>query len=363
MFKTMDDVINHAGAAIVPFGQSDVIEVTVTGVTKSKIMVDIGGLAVGFIPEREFAYDTADVAIGDILLAYVLSVENDEGYVVLSLKRAQKEQTWQMLEEKSVSGDFLTVRVTQANKGGLLTRFGDIEGFIPVSQLSAATLGRVADRDKLTARLNELIGQSLKVKAITTDKAANRLIFSEKAVTNVETESKIRALKVGDVVEGKITGIVDFGLFLDIGGAEGLVHISEVAWERIDDLKTRFNIGDSVKVQMIDIDGTRVSLSIKRLLPDPWAAAVTNYEEGNIVYGEVTRVTPFGAFVKFDTVLDGLVRVAEISNEEPPVNTLEVGQKANFKILAIDAPARQIGLSYKQAKESNRSVEHGEPSA
>ncbi len=349
--QTMDDVVAKAGTSLIPFHQGDVIEVNVMQASKNKILVDVSGLAYGFIPEREFSYETTDLNLGDKILAYVLSVENDEGYVVLSLKRAEKEQVWRTLEEKTGSGDFLTVKVAQANKGGLLVRFGDIEGFIPVSQLSSTTLGRIPDRAKLTARLNELIGQTLKVKAITTDKAANRLIFSEKAVSNAEAEAKVKALKVGDVVEGAVTGIVDFGLFMDIGGVEGLVHISEVAWERIDDLKTRFKVGDNLKVQIIEIDGTRVSLSLRRLLPDPWAEAVKEFTVDQVVEGEVTRVTPFGAFVKFHPVLDGLVRVSEIvDGEENPANVLEVGQKYPFKILSIDPAARQIALSYKQAK-------------
>jgi small subunit ribosomal protein S1 len=348
---TMDDLVTSAGPNLIPFRQGDVIEVSVTQASKSKIMVDVGGLALGFIPEREFSYEANDVHAGDKILAYVLSVENDEGYVVLSMKRAEKEQTWRMLEEKSDSGDFISVRITQANKGGLLVRFGDIEGFIPVSQLSSQTLGRIPDRDKLTSRLNEMVGQNLKVKAITTDKAANRLIFSEKAVTNVEAESKIKALKPGDKVEGKITGVVDFGIFVDIGGIEGLVHISEVAWERIDDLKSRFAVGDTLELQIIDIDGNRVSLSRKRLLPDPWAESVKSYTVGQVVTGEVTRVTPFGAFVKFDPVLDGLVRVSEIVEEgDSPASVMEVGKSYPFKILSIDTAARQIGLSYKQAQ-------------
>lgn len=349
--KTMEDIIEAAGADIVPFRQGEVIEVTVTQVSKSKLTVDIGGLALGFIPERELSYEARDIHPGDTVLAYVLSEENDEGLAVLSLKRAEKEQTWRVLEAKTDSGDFLTVKVTQANKGGLLVRFGDIEGFIPVSQLSSQTLGRITDRERLTERLNEIVGQNLKVKAITTDKAANRLIFSEKAVANIEAEEKIKALKVGDVVTGRITGIVDFGLFMDLGGIEGLVHISEVAWERIDDLRTRYSVGDELQVQIVDIDGNRVSLSLKRLLPDPWAEAVKAYSVGQVVNGEVTRVTPFGAFVKFDPVLDGLVRVNEIVDEgENPGSVLEVGKRYDFKILSIDPAARQIGLSYKQAK-------------
>lgn len=349
--QTMEELVVAAGSSLIPFRQGDVIEVTVTQASKSKIMVDIEGLALGFIPEREFSYEANDLESGDRVLAYVLSVENDEGYVVLSLKRAEKEQTWRMLEEKTGSGDFLTVRVAQANKGGLLVRFGDVEGFIPVSQLSSQTLGRISDRDKLTSRLNELVGQSLKVKAITSDKAANRLIFSEKAVANVETEAKIKALKPGDVVKGRITGIVDFGIFMDIGGVEGLVHISEVAWERIDDLKAKFTVGSELEVQIIEIDGNRVSLSLKRLLPDPWAEAVKAYSVDQTVTGEVTRVTPFGAFVKFDPVLDGLVRVNEIVDAgQSPASVLEVGKSYPFKILSIDPAARQIGLSYKQAQ-------------
>ncbi len=350
--QTMEELVTQAGPALVPFREGDVIEVIVTGVSKKKITVDIYGLALGFIPEREFSYEVSDIHDGDKVLAYVLSLENDEGYAVLSLKRAEKEQTWRMLEEKIGAGDFLTVKVTQANKGGLLVRFGDIEGFIPVSQLSSQTLGRIADRDKLVARLTELIGQTLKVKPISTEKAANRLIFSEKAVANVEAESKVKALKVGAVVTGKVTGIVDFGLFIDIGGIEGLAHISEVAWERIDDLKAKYSVGQEVEVQIIDIEGSRVSLSIKRLLPDPWAEAIKSYTVDQIVDGQVTRVTPFGAFVKFDPVLDGLVRVSEIVNEEGqnPGEVLEVGSTYKFKILAIDPAARQISLSYKQAQ-------------
>lgn len=348
---TMEEIVTQAGTDLIPFRQGEVIEVTILQVSKQKIMVDVSGIALGFIPEREFSYEAHDFHPGDKALAYVLSTENDEGYVVLSLKRAEKEQTWRMLEEKTDSGDFISIKVVQANKGGLLVRFGDIEGFIPVSQLSSQTLGRIADRDRLTSRLNELVGQTLKVKAITTDKAANRLIFSEKAVTNIETESKIKALKPGDKVKGKITGIVDFGIFMDIGGIEGLVHISEVAWERIDDLKSRFNIGDEIEVQIIEIDGNRVSLSLKRLLPDPWAEAIKAYTVGQVVEGEVTRVTPFGAFVKFDPILDGLVRVSEIVDEgQNPTNVLEVGKSYSFKILSIDNAARQIGLSYKQAQ-------------
>ncbi|HEY1074451.1 MAG TPA: S1 RNA-binding domain-containing protein [Patescibacteria group bacterium] len=349
--QTMEELVTVAGAELIPFRQGEVIEATVTQASKAKIMVDIAGLALGFIPEREFSYEANDLQVGDKVLAYVLSVENDEGYVVLSMKRAEKEQTWRMLEEKVGAGDFLTVKVVQANKGGLLVRFGDVEGFIPVSQLSSQTLGRIPDRDKLTARLNELIGQALKVKAITSDKAANRLIFSEKAVANVETEAKIKSLKPGDTVKGKITGIVDFGIFMDIGGVEGLVHISEVAWERIDDLKSKFAVGDELDVQIIEIDGNRVSLSVKRLLPDPWAEAVKAYNVGQVVTGEVTRVTPFGAFVKFDAVLDGLVRVNEIVDAgQNPTSILEVGKTYSFKILSIDPAARQIGLSYKQAQ-------------
>lgn len=350
--SAMDEIVERYSDELVPFKQGEVVEATIQSISRSKIQVDIGGFAFGFVPEREFTYEGLDLKPGDTILAYVLSVENDDGYVVLSLKRAEKERIWQTLEEKNQSGDFLTVKIVQANKGGLLVRFGEVEGFIPVSQLASQTLGRVADRDRLTTRLNELVGQTLKVKPISLDRAANRLILSEKAVSNVEAEEKIKNLKVGDIIKGSVTGVVDFGLFVDIGnGIEGLVHISEVAWERIDSLNGRYKPGDEVEVQVIDIDGSRVSLSIKRLLPDPWVEAAKNYHEGQIVEGEVTRVTPFGAFVKFDPAIDGLVRIAEITdNAESANSVLAAGQKYPFKILTIDSGSRQIALSYKQAK-------------
>ncbi|MDO8512900.1 MAG: S1 RNA-binding domain-containing protein [bacterium] len=345
--KTMAELVEDAGQSLIPFRQSDVVEVTITSITKNKILVDVRGLCLGFIPEREFSYDFEELKVGDKVLAYVLSLENDEGFVVLSLKRADRERIWRTLQEKMDSGELLSVKITQANRGGLIVQFGDVEGFLPVSQLSTAHYPRVSggDKDMILSKLNEIVSQTLRVKVISFDRNANKLIFSEKAAGDVLQEEKALQFKVGQHVKGKITGIVDFGVFVNLGEFEGLVHISEISWERVDDPRKLFTAGQEVEVVVIGIENGRVSLSIKRLNPDPWNAEAGKLKAGEDVKGEITRVTPFGIFVKLSDRLEGIVQVSEISDDKP----VKEGETHDFKILSIEPESRKLTLSLKQA--------------
>ncbi len=358
--NTMAELVEEAGQALIPFRQSDVVEVSITSMTKNRILVDVQGLCLGFIPEREFSYDFAELKTGDKVLAYVLSLENDEGFVVLSLRRADRERIWRTLQEKLDSGELLSVKVTQANRGGLIVQFGDVEGFLPVSQLSSAHYPRVSggDKDKILNKLNELVNQLLRVKVISFDRGANKLIFSEKAAGDALQEEKAMQYVIGQHIQGRVTGIVDFGVFVNLGEFEGLVHISEISWERVDDPRKLFTIGQEVEVVVIGIDNGRVSLSIKRLMSDPWNTEASKLKVGEDIEGQITRVTPFGVFVKISDKLEGIVQVSEISNDSnDPHSAVKEAETHNFKVLTIETDARKVTLSLKQAEQKESKKE------
>ncbi len=349
---TMESLVTEAGDGLIPFHVSEVIEATVLSVSKGSIWVDVAGVAMGIIPEREFSYGTMDLKPGEKVVAYVLSLEDKEGHVVLSLRRADRERLWVTLKDKFESGEVLQAKVVEANKGGLMVEIGGVVGFLPISQLASQHYPRQSqgNRDEMTTKLNELIGETLNVKIINFDKATNKLIFSERAAGDAAAEEKLSKIEVGKELKGKITGIVDFGLFVNIGDEiEGLVHISEVSWKRVNDLRTLYSVGDEIPVVVTGISDGKVSLSTKRLSVDPWLEAATSFKLGEIVTGTVTRITRFGAFVRLNDIVDGLVHISELADEhiEDPATVLAIGQKAQFKILSIDTQAHRISLSLK----------------
>lgn len=355
---TMSALVDELGAAIIPFRQGDIVEVEVIGVSKQRVLVNVSDLALGFIPQREFSLDSNRLEAGQKVLAYVLVPENEDGYVVLSLKRADRERLWHMIAEQSASSAVLTVKVSDANRGGLVIDYGGIEGFIPISQLANTHLVRGndgGDRPDLSNKLRELVGQNLRVKILSFDERARKLIFSEKAAGSAETAAALEKIKVGETMSGSVTGVVDFGLFVDIGGLEGLVHISEVSWDRIDDLRSRYQVGDKVTVQVVNVEGDKVSLSIKRLTPDPWLESVEKYKVGDKIEGAVTRITPYGAFVRLDPKIEGLVHISEVidrdTNAEGTIEQiLKIGESYSFIILSIDPGTHRLALSYRSAQ-------------
>lgn len=265
--KSMEEIVKTAGPALVPVRQGEVVEVSVLQVSKHRVLVDVGGVTLGFVPEREFSFDTNELKSGDKVLAYVLSPENEDGYVVLSLRRADRERIWRTLGEKQQTGELITIKAKAANRGGLLIELAGIEGFLPVSQLSSAHYPKVEGGDKsaILGRLQTIVGEPLKVKILSLDKNTNKLIFSEKAAAGLVESAALEGLKVGDILEGAVTGVVPFGLFVNVGDVEGLVHISEVSWERVEDLGSLYKVGQKVKVKVLKIEGNRVYFTIKQL--------------------------------------------------------------------------------------------------
>jgi small subunit ribosomal protein S1 len=354
--KTMKDVVEKYGAKLIPLKTGEVIEVTVLEILKNKIIVDVQGLLPGIIPEKELSPEIGDLKVGDKVLAFVLNIENSEGFCILSLRRADKERVSKILQDKFDTSDVLEVRSMEANKGGLICTFGDYEGFLPLSQLSSSHYPKVRQdhKDEIFSRLKSMVGKNFRVKILTFEPKTNKLIFSEKAAGDQVVEE----IKIGDVMEGEITGIVDFGLFINLGEIEGLVHISEVAWEHIDDLKKRFKIGDKVKVKIIAVDNNRVSLSIKKLLPDPWLKQASKYKEGKNVKGIVSRITPFGVYVKVGEI-DGLVHISQLGkNVNTPRDVVELGEEKEFEVVSIEPELHKLSLKLIDKKKTkNKSKE------
>lgn len=337
----------------------ELVEGEVIAIYKNKILVDINGIAVGLISGRE-AKDSTDTVkslkVGDMVSAYVIDGENEEGYIILSLRKASQEKTWKKFSDAYEKGLVIEVSASEANKGGLLLDIDGIKGFIPVSQLAPMHYPRVngADSNQILQRLQELVGLRFRVKIINIDKENGKLILSEKAAMEEQRQMALEGLKVGDVVTGKVSGVVKFGIFVAFNGLEGLVHISEIAWGHVKNPSDFGRLGEEVKIMVIGLEGDKISLSMKRLTEDPWLEAAKKYQIGTIIDGEINRVTPFGAFIKLSDDINGLIHVSEISHEEvsDPAQVLKVGDKVKAKVIAIEPDEHRVGLSMKALEES-----------
>jgi ribosomal protein S1 len=356
--ESMASLMEELGDDILPFKEGDLIEATILAVSGDKIWVDVSGQSLGFIPEREIS-SKAGLKKGDKIFASVLSMDDAEGNVVLSMRQADREKYWGDMQAKFESKEAVTIRISDANKGGLVTEIGGIQGFLPVSQLSPQNYPRVSggDKDEILNRLRQFIGKDVVVKVINCDKEAGKLIFSEKAVSAEEVKNKVDKYKVGDKVKGRITGIVDFGLFISIEPQiEGLVHISEISWSRVTDLSRLYKVGDEIEALVITVENGRISLSIKRLHSDPWVEAAAKYKVGDKVKGQVSKITAYGAFVSIEDGIDGLVHVSELSEEHvvDPGQVVGLGKEYEYKIISIEPESHRLGLSLKAAAQTEK---------
>ena len=236
-----------------------------------------------------------------------------------------------------------------ANRGGLLVEYEGIRGFLPVSQLSAEHYPRVgsADKDEILQRLNSLVGQTIKVRVLDASKKENKLIFSEKEAVKDALSERFSEMKVGDVVKGLVTGVVDFGVFVNVDGIEGLIHISEISWERVNNPSDYVKPGEIIEAKIIAIDKERLSLSMKQLKDDPWLSEVKGMKKGSKVEGTVTRITPFGAFVQISPSVEALVHISELGegNDVDPEKVFTLNERKEFKVLDIDREGRKISLT------------------
>jgi len=334
-----------------------VITGKVVSVAKNRLVVDLNGVAVGIASGRE-THDSGDtlhdLKEGDEVKTVVIEEENEDGMVVLSLKRASQSTTWDRFDKAFKDGEIIEVTITEANKGGLLIDVDGIKGFIPVSQLAPAHYPRVEDANstQILSRLQKLVGVKLSVKIINLDRATGKMILSERAAQQGKAKASLGELKVGDRVTGRVSGVVKFGIFVTFEGLEGLVHISEIAWGHVSNPHQYAKVGDEVTVEIIGIENEKLSLSMKRLIPDPWSVIEEKYPIGSKVKGVVNRFSAFGAFVQLEDDINGLIHLSEISNEkvENPADFLEIGQEVEANVINIDRDEHRIGLSLKGGK-------------
>ena len=344
---TMDDLLAQAGDNVKQLTVGETVDGTVLSVKKHEILIDLGPLGVGLVPRREVSL-SKNYNVGDSVIASVIDTELEDGYSLLSLRKAAKDRGWDEVMAKLESGEIITVVPYDANRGGLLVEYEGIRGFLPVSQLSAEHYPRVgsSDKDEILQRLNSLVKKDIKARILDADRKANKLIFSEKEAVKEGLVERFQKLAIGDTVTGVVTGVVDFGVFVNVEGIEGLIHISEISWERVNNPSDYVKVGQTIEAKIIAIDKERLSLSMKQLTKDPWLDEVEQFKPGEKVEGTVTRITPFGAFVQLSPAVEALVHVSELGGDgTDPEKVFTLNERKEFTVLDIDKENRKISLS------------------
>ncbi|MBP9668073.1 S1 RNA-binding domain-containing protein [Candidatus Saccharibacteria bacterium] len=344
---TMDDLL-ALESSVKQIVAGETVNGTVLSLKKHEVLIDLGPQGVGVVPRREVGFSRA-LAVGDEVTASIVDVELDNGCSLLSLRKAAKERGWEEVVAKQEAGEAITISPYDANRGGLLVEFEGVRGFLPVSQLSAEHYPRVgsSDKDEILQRLNNLVGKDLTVRILDVDRKANKLIFSEKEAVKEGLSERLEKLKVGDTVTGVVTGVVDYGVFVNVEGIEGLIHISEISWERVNNPSDYVKVGANVEAKIISIDKDRLSLSMKQLTKDPWLDEVEKMTPGTELEGTVTRITPFGAFVQISPAVEALVHISELGSGEgvDPEKVFTLNERKNFVVLEVDKDNRKISLS------------------
>jgi small subunit ribosomal protein S1 len=332
----------------------EIVAGIVTAMTKNRIWVDVDdGRFVGIISNRELAEEgisAPDYKVGDSVTASVLIPENEDGFIILSLRDALENQGWTALSDRMNKDEVFEARVVEANRGGLIVEADGLRGFLPVSQLAPEHYPRVGnDKDEILSRLAQFEGTTMKVKVLDLDKNTNKLIFSEKVARRDEFEALVSGIAVGDVLEGTVSGVVDFGIFVTLGRIEGLVHISEISWGKVEHPSQFAKVGDKIKVQVIGIEDDKISLSMKRLESDPWLDVISKFAVGQEIEVKVTQIMPFGVFVSASDGVDGLIHISELSHDHitDPSTVVAAGDKLKVKVIDLGADSHRLGLSLK----------------
>lgn len=341
-----------ADQAQMPPKEGDIIEGTVLALDRARLYVDLPPFGTGVIFGREYMNAREVIKrinVGDIIAAKVIATDTKDGYIELSLKEARQAIIWAEAEEAVKNKTQFDLTIKEANKGGLILEWQGIAGFLPASQLKAEHYPRVADgnKDEILSELRKLVGQKLPVSLISAIPKEGKLIFSEKGADDKEKKEIVERYGVGDTLEGEVTGMVDFGVFVKLEeGLEGLVHISEIDWGLVDDPRHFFKVGDHVRVKIIDIKDGKVSLSVKQLKANPWMEASDKYKKGDKVEGVVIKFNKHGALASIEEGIAGLVHVSEFGTEDKLRGSLELGKRYPFTISLFDPKEMRMALSY-----------------
>jgi len=342
----------------------DIVAGTVVRVAPHEILVDIGTKSEAGVATKEVdelgREGLSKIHVGDEILAFVLRPEDYESGTILSLARAQEERDWRDAQSNLESGAIIEAQVAGFNKGGLIAKVGKVRGFVPASQLDIAARTR-GDRELSEQDLAGFVGRKLKFKIIEIDRARSRLILSERAaMRELRRDQKARLMeeiREEDVRTGVVTSIADFGVFVDLGGVDGLIHVSELAWNKVSHPSEVVKVGDTLQVKVLGIDRekNRIALSVKRLQPEPWTTIEERYHIGDIVTGTITKLASFGAFARVDDGIEGLIHVSELSDRRinNPKEVVKEGDVLQLRVIKIDSARRRLGLSLKRMDDAD----------
>lgn len=349
----------------------DIVAGTIVRVEPREILIDIGAKSEGVVDAKEMESMSGDALkkfqVGDRVLAFVLRPENRDGNVVLSLARAQLERDWRDAEELLKSEQIFEAQVAGFNKGGLIVRVGKVRGFVPATQLESnfrkkgeptPETGEVTDQG---LDLSAFVGKKIKLKIIELDRARNRLILSERAAMRdwrkEQKEKLLTELKEGDVRTGVVTSVTDFGAFVSLGGVDGLIHLSELSWAKINHPRDLLKVGEKVDVKVLNVERERqrIALSLKRMQAEPWTTVEERYQVGQLVTGTITKLASFGAFARLDDNIEGLIHISELSDRriQHPKEVVKEGDTLTLRVIRIDAARRRLGLSLKRVDDED----------
>ena len=365
----MRDLLEESERRLQSLRPGTVIEGYLVRVDPEEVLVDVGLKSEGVISGRELGSpeDVQRLQVGEKVLVYVLQPENAEGHVVLSLRRAQAEAGWRRAEELLESGQIVEAPVVDCNRGGLIVDMG-VRAFVPISQVAdlrrdevqASAGGDQATADELTLRrLQDMIGRKLAVKVIEMNRPRNRLIVSERAAMQERRgqrkEALLSELRPGETRHGRVTSLATFGAFVDLGGADGLIHVSELSWTRVGHPSEVLQVGQEVDVAVVHVDPEtkKIALSLKQAQPDPWSHLVGSVSAGQIIPATITRLTKFGAFARVKDGVEGLIHISELADRHitNPAQVVQEGENVQVKVTAIDVARRRLSLSIRQALE------------
>lgn len=350
----MEQFMNNPAHDYHNFQYGDTVDGRIVRIEKDSLLIDIGTKAEGVVPQREMQSllpeDREALAVGHELLVFVVQAEHREGYAILSIDRARQEKSWRRLEQAHQESETITARVINYNKGGVLVSLDGVRGFVPASQVEG--LSRASETQK-QSDMARLVGEDIDLKVIEINRQRNRLILSERQANQERREEKkdklLSTLNENETYTGKVSSVCDFGVFVDIGGADGLVHLSEISWGRVRHPGELLQVGDDVQVYLLSIDHERkrIALSIKRTQQEPWETLGERYELGQIIDGTITQVTSFGAFARVEDGVEGLIHISELGEDhvQHPRDVVKEGDMVQARVIRIDPARKRMGLS------------------
>ncbi|HEX6819821.1 MAG TPA: S1 RNA-binding domain-containing protein, partial [Ktedonobacterales bacterium] len=369
--SAMQRLLEEQEASFRSIKRGDVVEGQIVRIDADEILVDIGLKSEGVLSTKELPPEgygsLSELNMGDDVLVYVMQPETPEGHAIVSIKRARLERQWRIAQEQYERGDLLEAEVIDHNKGGLIVNLEGIRGFVPISQILNLKREDTADNVETQTKLQGMVHRKLQLKIIEINRNRNRLILSERLAVQEwrakRREELLNELQIGEVRRGIVSNLSNFGAFVDLGGADGLVHISQLAWSRVNHPSEVLKVGQEVEVQVLSVDKEKkkIALSIKRAEVDPWTTVESRYQVGQLVHGSITKIAPFGAFARIEDGVEGLIHLSELpAGQQDPKALLREGQDVTVRILRIDADRRRLGLSIRQADETG-AFEGGEP--